>query len=57
VRAAYIAEILLPARRTWLRGYQVFTGYQHSNQTHFADLDVGFLIHSSLVVAICWLKR
>jgi len=56
VRAAYIAEILLPARRTWLRGYQVFTGYQHSNQTHFADLDVGFLIHSCLVVAICWLK-
>jgi GTPase SAR1 family protein len=53
--AARIAEILLPlAALSWV-GYQVFTGYQHSNETHLAYLGVDFLIHSSLVVAISWL--
>jgi GTPase Era involved in 16S rRNA processing len=52
---ARIAEILLPlAALSWV-GYQVFTGYQHSNETHLAYLGVDFLIHSSLVVAISWL--
>jgi predicted GTPase len=53
--AARIAEILLPlVALSWV-GYQVFTGYQHSNVTHLAYLGVDFLIHSSLVVAISWL--
>ncbi|MBL1263733.1 GTPase [Methylomicrobium sp. RS1] len=52
---ARIAEILLPlAALSWV-GYQVFTGYRHSNETHLAYLGVDFLIHSSLVVAISWL--
>ncbi|MGJ0484819.1 MAG: GTPase [Methylomicrobium sp.] len=52
---ARIAEILLPlAALSWV-GYQVFTGYQHSNETHLAYLGVDFLIHSSLVIAISWL--
>lgn len=55
LNAARIAEILLPlAALSWV-GYQVFTGYQHSNETHLAYLGVDFLIHSSLVVAISWL--
>jgi GTPase Era involved in 16S rRNA processing len=55
LRMASIAEILLPlAAISWV-GYQVFTGYQHSNETHLAYLGVDFLIHSSLVVAISWL--
>ncbi|HSN23399.1 MAG TPA: GTPase, partial [Methylomicrobium sp.] len=52
---ARIAEILLPlAALSWV-GYQVFTGYQHSNETHLAYLGVDFLIHSSLVVLLSWL--
>jgi predicted GTPase len=55
LRTARIAEILLPlAALSWV-GYQVFTGYQHSNETHLAYLGVDFLIHSSLVVIISWL--
>jgi predicted GTPase len=55
LRMASIAEILLPlAALSWV-GYQVFTGYQHSNETHLAYLGVDFMIHSSLVVAISWL--
>jgi hypothetical protein len=55
LKGARIAEILLPlAALSWV-GYQVFTGYQHSNETHLAYLGVDFLIHSSLVVAISWL--
>ncbi|MEC4749060.1 GTPase domain-containing protein [Methylomicrobium sp. Wu6] len=53
--AARIAEILLPlAALSWV-GYQVFTGFQQSNQTHSAYLGADFLIHSSLMVAISWL--
>ena len=53
--AASIAEIVLPlAALSWV-GYQVFTGYQYSNETHLAYLGVDFLIHSGLVVAISWL--
>jgi len=55
LRAARTAEILLPlAALSWV-GYQVFIGFQHSNQTHSAYLGVDFLIHSSLLVAISWL--
>jgi GTPase SAR1 family protein len=52
---ARIAEFLLPlAALSWV-GYQVFTGYRYSNETHLAYLGVDFLIHSSLLVAISWL--
>jgi len=52
---ARIAEILLPlAALSWV-GVQVFTGFQHSNETHSSYLGVDFLIHSSLMVAISWL--
>ncbi|MGR8953108.1 MAG: GTPase [Gammaproteobacteria bacterium] len=53
--AARIAEFMLPlAALSWV-GYQVFTGYQHSNETHLAYLGVDFLIHSFLVVLLSWL--
>jgi hypothetical protein len=55
LKGARIAEVLLPlAALSWV-GYQVFTGYQYSNETHLAYLGVDFLIHSSLVVVISWL--
>ena len=53
--AARIAEILLPLAALGWVGYQVFTGFQHSNETHSAYLGVDFLIHSSLLVLISWL--
>jgi len=49
------AEILLPLAALGWVGFQVFTGFQHSNATHSAYLGVDFLIHSSLMVAISWL--
>jgi predicted GTPase len=55
LKGARLAEVLLPlAALSWV-GYQVFTGYRHSNETHLAYLGVDFLIHSSLVVGISWL--
>lgn len=55
LRAATIAEIVLPLIALAWVGYQVFTGFQLSNATHAAYLGVDFLIHSSLLVSISWL--
>jgi hypothetical protein len=48
-------EILLPLLAIAWVGYQVFTGYYHSNMSKVDYLGVDFAVHSSLLIAITWL--
>ncbi|MGZ5051393.1 MAG: GTPase [Methylobacter sp.] len=50
-----LCEIVLPLLAICWVGYQVFTGYYHSNMTNVDYLGVDFAIHSSLLIALTWL--
>lgn len=48
-------EIFLPLAAICWVGYQVFTGYRDSGETHHDYLGADFAIHSTLLVLISWL--
>jgi len=55
LKLLHVMEVLLPlAAMTWA-GYQVFTGYYTSSQSHSQYLGVDFAVHSSLLIALTWL--
>ena len=48
-------EIFLPLASICWVGFQVFTGYMDSSQTHHDYLGIDFAIHSTLLMLMSWL--
>ncbi len=55
LKLLHVMEVLLPLAAMAWAGYQVFTGYYTSSQSHGQYLGVDFAVHSSLLIALTWL--